>query len=53
MHFQPEAVRRRRLPLDLGKTLVVAGQAQATIGFPAGRLAGFLLEFAVKIDAVF
>ena len=53
MHFQPKAVRRCRLPLDLGQALVVAGQAQTAVGFPAGRLAGFLLEFAVKIDAVF
>ena len=52
MHLKSETVRGGRLPLDLGQALVVAGQAQPTVGFPAGGLPRLRLELAVKLDAV-
>ena len=52
MHLEPETVRGSRLSLDFGQALVVAGQAQPAVGFPAGGLPRLRLELAVKLDAV-
>ncbi len=53
MHLQAEAVRGGRLAPDLGHARLIAGEAQAAIHLPAGRLAGLGLEAAVELDRVF
>src|SRR4051812_38322526 len=46
-------MRCRRLALDLGHPLGIAGKAQAAIHLPAGGEAGFLLQLVVELDRVF
>ena len=52
LHFESEGTRRRRLALHLGPPLRVAGQAQAAVALPAGRLAGLGLEPVVQGDGI-
>ena len=52
MHFQPEAVRRRGLALDLGPAFLVVGEAKAPVLLPAGGETGLGLEGTIELDAV-
>ena len=48
VHLQPEGMRGRGLPLKLGPARGVAGQAQATIHFPARGQPGFGFQRVVQ-----
>ena len=53
MHFKPEGMRRRRLPLDLGHALVIARQTQPAIHLPSRRLPRLVLERAIEFNRIF
>jgi hypothetical protein len=48
LHFEAEGARRRRLPLHLGPSLRIAGQAQAAVAPPSRRLARLSLQPVVQ-----
>ncbi len=50
VHFQAEGAGGGGLALDLCPTLLVAGEAEAAVHFPAGGEAGFSLQRAVEFD---
>ena len=52
LHLEAEALGRRRLALDLGPALGVAGEPQAAIALPAGGEPGLGLEPVVERDRI-
>src|SRR5262249_10806079 len=52
VHLQPEAGGGRRLALDLGHALSIAGQAKPATALPARGLACLRLEPVIELDAV-
>ena len=52
MHLQAEAAGGRRLALHLDPAIFIAGETQATVTLPAGRIARLCFDLLIKLHRI-